>query len=535
MQSTQYTSSSNLNNATVERVLLPTQVIEKPVAIHEEIRREMVEEIQPVINVEKLKTEVHQVTQPLFDKEVKAVSIENRTLATEVLPEVLIAGRGVNMANDVSTTKYLDTTTVVVEKPAQFHEVERRQIIEEIQPVIYKETVVPSVIQETKPVYQKIVEGPVYTQQTLPAQGVATPSVIAPAYVPDNTPRAAVNERVMLPTQVVEKPVAIHETIQKEVIEEIQPVVNVEKLKTEVHQITVPLFDKEVRAVDIQKRTLNTEVLPEVLVEGRGVRAIDDVSSVNYQATNTVVIEKPAQFIEVERTQIIEEIQPVIYKETVVPHVIKETKPVYQKIVEGPVYTQQTLPAQSLHGSGYSLPNMANLQVREVAAPVVLAPVVAAPAVVSIPIVETSRAVPIAVVAPVAPVVAPPMHRKEIIEDTVTTTTTTTIAPVVGANMGGAYNGATAAPAHNTTQHKGLSGLFHRHGHEDTTRSATTSTGPALGPYGTSAAPLHPVAAPLGSSTQNAVHTEKVLPNGAKVIEDTVTSTTHSARTVNRI
>jgi len=542
MQSTQYTSSSssNLNNATVERVLLPTQVIEKPVAIHEEIRREMVEEIQPVINVEKLKTEVHQVTQPLFDKEVRPVQIENRTLATEVLPEVLVAGRGVNMANDVSTTKYLDTTTVVVEKPAQFREVERRQIIEEIQPVIYKETVVPSVIQETKPVYQKIVEGPVYTQSTLAAQGVSNPSMIAPAYVPDNTPRAAVNERVMLPTQVVEKPVAIHETIQKEVLEEIQPVVNVEKLKTEIHQITVPLYDKEVRAVDIQQRTLNTEILPEVLVEGRGVRAIDDVSSVNYQATNTVVIEKPAQFREVERTQIIEEIQPVIYKETVVPHVIKETKPVYQKIVEGPVYTQQTLPAQSLQGSGYSLPNMANLQVREVAAPVVLAPVVAAPAFVSIPIVETSRAVPIAVVQPVVAAPLPPMHRKEIIEDTISTTTTTTIAPVVGANMGGAYNGASAAP-HNTTQHKGLSGIFHRHGHDaahdntTTSRSTTTTSAPALGPYGTSAAPLHPVAAPLGSSTQNAVHTEKVLPNGAKVVEDTITSTTHSARTVNRI
>jgi len=79
-----------------------------------------------------------------------------------------------------------------------------------------------------------------------------------------------------------------------------------------------------------------------------------DQSSVNYLDTTSVVVEKPARFIEVERNQVIEEIQPVIYKETVVPTLIQETKPVYQKIVEGPTYIQETMPARNISGSGYS-------------------------------------------------------------------------------------------------------------------------------------------------------------------------------------
>jgi len=168
-----YTSTNANLPPLVEKVVLPTQVIEKPVAVHEEIRREVVQEVQPVINVEKLKTEVHQVTQPLFDKEVKSVNVQQRCLDTEVLPEVFVPGRGVSTATDKSTTMFQETASMTVEKPAIFNEVIKTQVIEEVQPVVYKETVVPTVIQETKPVYQKIVEGPVYTQQVLPPKSLA--------------------------------------------------------------------------------------------------------------------------------------------------------------------------------------------------------------------------------------------------------------------------------------------------------------------------------------------------------------------------
>lgn len=494
-KTTTYTSSSSTVAPMVEKVLLPTQVIEKPVAIHEEIRKELIEEVQPVVNVEKFHTEVHQVTQPLFDKEVRAVQIENRTLATEVLPEVRVEGRGFRQTDEMSTTRFLDTAKVVVEKPAIVTEVEKKQIIEEIQPVIYKETIVPTVIQETKPIYQKVVEGAVYTQETLAAKEVANRSVIAEAYVPSNTVVAPIHESVMLPVQVVEKPTAVHEEIRRETIEEITPVVNVEKIKTEVHQITAPLFDKEIKPVLVEKKVLATEILPEVLVEGRGVRAVEDYSTTRYLDTKTTLVEKPAIYNEVERTQIIEEIQPVVYKETVVPTVIRETKPVYQKIVEGTVYTHQTLAPRSLHETNFHYPtNQAPIQfpenipvvVREVATPVK-----------EVVIVEKEVVAPVVV----APVVAPVQHGlREVVEETVTTTTTTTAAPVVSAPQ----------------RH----GLFHRHSKEVPTGSVAT------GSYASSTTPLT-TSAVLPGETKH-FHNERTGPNGQKIIEDSTVTHSHT-------
>jgi len=164
-------------------------------------------------------------------------------------------------------------------------------------------------------------------------------------------------QQVLLPTQIVEKPIAVHEEIRNETVEEIQPVVNVEKFKTEIHQITQPLFDKEVRPVHIERSTLNAQMLPDVNVPGSGIALPRDSSTVNYQDSASMVVEKPAIFIETQKRQVIDEIQPIIYKETVVPTVIQETKPIFQKIIEGPVYSQEVLPAQSLGSSHYAYPN----------------------------------------------------------------------------------------------------------------------------------------------------------------------------------
>jgi len=165
----------NLGSTTyVSQVLLPTKVIEKPAAVHEEIRREQVEEIQPVINIEKLKTEVHQVTQPLVDREVRAVGVSERMLATEILPQINRPTVALRSAQDVSTVSYRDQTNIVVEKPALYMETQKKQIIEEIQPVIYKETIVPTLIKETKQIYQTVVEGTTYVHQTLPVQQLKT-------------------------------------------------------------------------------------------------------------------------------------------------------------------------------------------------------------------------------------------------------------------------------------------------------------------------------------------------------------------------
>jgi hypothetical protein len=347
-------SNSALRNQSITKVDLPVQRVEKPVAIHEEIRREQVEEIQPIINVEKFKTEVIQKTQPLLDKEVRPVFVEQRTLASQTLPEVIVPTIQAPIAREVNTVRELNTESIVVEKPAIINEVEKRQVIEEIQPVIYKETVVPTLIRETKPVYQKVVEGTTYQSELLAPRTINVSQ--------DNTQlnrEAALNAPILqssnvhldLPVQIVEKPAAIHEEIRREQVEEIQPIINVEKFKTEVIQKTQPLMDKEVRPVFVEQRTLASQTLPEVVMQSNQVPIAREVNTVRELNTQSIVVEKPAIYNEIDKLQIVEEIQPVIYKETVVPTLIRETKPVYQKVVEGTTYQSELLAPRTINVS----------------------------------------------------------------------------------------------------------------------------------------------------------------------------------------
>jgi rubrerythrin len=361
-------TSSNLRNSAnysttsvpptnITHVELPVQVVEKPAAIHEEIRRELVEEVQPVINVEKYKTEVHQRTQPLIDKEVKPVHIENRTLPTQILREVVTPTVSTAFPGEVNTVREMNTQTMTVEKQPIIVETDKRQVIEEIQPVIYKETVVPTIIKETKPVYQRIVEGTTYQTETMAPRtiNVSQNNTEQNRSISSNVPIIQpTHTHVDLPVQIVEKPAAIHEEIRREFVEEIQPVINVEKIRTEVVQKTQPLMDKEVRPVFVEQRTLAREILPEVVNRSVEVPLPREVNTVRELGTQSTVVEKPAIFNETERRQVIEEIQPVIYKETVVPTLIRETKPVYQKIIEGTTYSHQTLPPMPLSGSHYA-------------------------------------------------------------------------------------------------------------------------------------------------------------------------------------
>jgi hypothetical protein len=364
-------NSSNINNglASVTKVDLPVRVIEKPTAIHEEIRKEFVEEIQLVINVEKFKTDVVQKTQPLLDKEVKPVLVQQRTLASETLPEVILPSIQAPIARDVSTVRELNTEAIVIEKPAIINEVEKRQIIEEIQTVIYKETVVPTLIRETKPVYQKVVEGTTYQSELLASKtiNVSEDNTELNRTTASRAPLIeSTNLHVDLPVQVIEKPAAIHEEIRREQVEEIQPVINIEKFKTEVIQKTQPLFDKEVRAVAVEQRTLASETLPEVIVPSVQVPVAREVSTVRELNTEAIIVEKPAIINEVEKRQVIEEIQPVIYKETVIPTLIRETKPVYQKVVEATTYVQETLPPMPLNQSRFYAPDSSNVPLTSV-------------------------------------------------------------------------------------------------------------------------------------------------------------------------
>jgi hypothetical protein len=140
--------------------------------IQERIRREEVEEITPVIHREREKTEIHKITQPVHTSSVLGVMTEEVTLPAQfsemrtpsMLPPAAILPR----------REELSAQRMRVEKAPVLIETERKKIIEEVTPVVYKEVVEPHLTRLTQPIYEKIVEGDVFICETRPAQVLPT-------------------------------------------------------------------------------------------------------------------------------------------------------------------------------------------------------------------------------------------------------------------------------------------------------------------------------------------------------------------------
>jgi len=137
--------------------------------VHERIRREEVEEIQPVIHREREKTEIHKITQPIQTSATLGVITEEGTLPAQVNPEIRTPGM-MSPSAPLPTREQLAGQRMRVEKPALIIETEKKNIIEEVQPVVFKEVVEPHIIRLTQPIYERIVEGDVYYSETLPTR-----------------------------------------------------------------------------------------------------------------------------------------------------------------------------------------------------------------------------------------------------------------------------------------------------------------------------------------------------------------------------
>jgi hypothetical protein len=158
--------SSTLNSS------VPAVIVEKrenaPV-VHERIRREEVEEIQPVIHREREKTEVHKITQPIFTNSTTGIITEERSLPAQY-SEFRTPSMPVPMAALPSSTESLAAQKFRIEKAPVVYETQKTKVVEEIQPVVYKEVVQPHITRWTQPIYEHIVEADTYVTETLPAR-----------------------------------------------------------------------------------------------------------------------------------------------------------------------------------------------------------------------------------------------------------------------------------------------------------------------------------------------------------------------------
>jgi len=155
-----------------EEILLPERM-ERPAVIHEKITREEVEEIQPVIHRELDKTEIRQITQPFMEKEVKPVQIHESILPAENRATILPPNTEIPREKFENLTEFEGVERRRIEKTPIIVETVKKHIIEEVQPIIYKEIHEPHIIKLTKPIYEKIVEAPVVFKERLPMRETA--------------------------------------------------------------------------------------------------------------------------------------------------------------------------------------------------------------------------------------------------------------------------------------------------------------------------------------------------------------------------
>jgi len=156
-----------------ESQALPQQtsisVVQREPVVQEQIQQVEKELIQPVIHRERQQTEVHQVTQPLLQTEIRPVITEERVLPSEVRPTIREQVRELPQVTAQSSTVVGAPMVQVMEEGPRIEETIRRTIREEIQPVIYKETVMPKIVHQVQPIYEKIIDAPIiYREERAP-------------------------------------------------------------------------------------------------------------------------------------------------------------------------------------------------------------------------------------------------------------------------------------------------------------------------------------------------------------------------------
>jgi len=172
----------------------PVQIQEKPVVVHERIRKEEVEEIQPIIHREHEKLEVHQVTQPMIEQIVQPTIFQDRALASETRP-IISKGSYIASTAIAQGTQDIQSFHKVVEKSPIIMETERKRVLEEIQPVIYKEILQPTIIRETKDIYEKVIEAPIIIQETRTSQFIGRSLPSPPVMASYQTVPSSVQQR----------------------------------------------------------------------------------------------------------------------------------------------------------------------------------------------------------------------------------------------------------------------------------------------------------------------------------------------------
>jgi hypothetical protein len=150
------------------------QHVNKPAVVHEVVRPEEIVEVQPVIERQRERLDVYEVVQPMRERDVIPTEVRQAVLPAQTRATV-IADQSAFLAQraapgDFSTREVAPTVHAAYQNVPIVHETITHKVVEEVQPVIYKEIDRPVLIKETLPIHEKIVESPHTHHTVLPVR-----------------------------------------------------------------------------------------------------------------------------------------------------------------------------------------------------------------------------------------------------------------------------------------------------------------------------------------------------------------------------
>jgi len=136
-----------------------------------------------------------------------------------------------------------------------------------------------------------------------------------------------------------EFPPVVQETVIPQERKETQQVIHREIIHPEIHRVTQPYFERQVRPQVVQERELPPsfrETPSNMQIPQREVpQSTSQMAPVMEQ-----VVEKPPIVLESIKRVVTTELQPVIYREVIEPHVIRQFQPMREQMVEQPTFQQ---------------------------------------------------------------------------------------------------------------------------------------------------------------------------------------------------
>jgi hypothetical protein len=150
----------------VHRVTVPKEAV-----VREHIHPVEKVEVQPILHRERQQMEVHQIVQPVSEREVLPAVVQEKELPSQFIGDFVESDTLSQEQYVQGAMKYESSVDVdglrrlrIVKEPI-VEETIKKTIVEEVQPVIHKETIAPVVIKETLPLYEKVIEAPIIFQE----------------------------------------------------------------------------------------------------------------------------------------------------------------------------------------------------------------------------------------------------------------------------------------------------------------------------------------------------------------------------------